>query len=303
LKEISFTDGQGGVDWLTWRKTGVGASDICILMGSNKYKTIFRLWNEKSGYEKGDPINPAMAHGIKNEPIARKWINKDQGLKLSPICLEDVENSEFKASLDGYDPKKKVLCEIKCPVSLKILDKAINSQKVPKYWLDQVQWQIMICKPIRAFIAVWDHRSESCTTVECFANPGLQEKMRKKASDFWRTVQVGIVPKATIRDYVIIEDETLAGLLDKYRDQVKICDETYNVRKYLREKIESYSDGGSFKCNGYSMRKYLPRNTYDYDAMRKDGIPVEKYIKKKEGDRNYFRIFLPKTIDEYGNPI
>ena len=303
MKEIHFTDGQSGEDWLNWRKTGIGASDICVLMGSNKFKTIFSLWNEKSGYSPGDKINTAMAHGIKNEPIARDWVNESQKLNLVPLCLEDIENSSFKASLDGYDSKKKVLCEIKCPVSLKILDKVVYSQQVPKYWLDQVQWQIMICKPTRAFIAVWDHRSDTCTTIECFADPSRQEKMRKKASDFWRTVQVGIVPKATIKDYVLIEDETLAGILDEYKVQVKIIDESYRIKQKLREQIESYSDGGSFKCNGYSMKRYNPKDTYDLEAMRSDGINIEKYIKKKDSSHNYFRIFLPKKIDSLGNPL
>jgi len=303
LKEIYFSGGQSGDDWLSWRKTGIGASDISVLMGSNTFKTEFKLWNEKSGFEKDTPMNPAIAHGIKFEPFARDWVNKDQGLNLKPICLEDTEISHFKASLDGYDPEKKVLCEIKCPVSKKILDDVLKSQTVPKYWTDQVQWQIMICKPIRAFIAVWDHRSKSCTTIEIFEKLNLQKRMRKKASDFWRSVEVGIVPKAQAKDYIIIDDNNLELLLLKYKDNVEKVDEFYHVRKDLREQIERYGDGGNFKCNGFSIQRYLPKKSYDLDAMEKDGINVKKYIKISTKKGGYFRIFLPRKVDKEGFPL
>lgn len=300
MKEISFTDGQSGDDWLKWRKTGIGASDIGVLMGSNTYKTIFKLWNEKSGFEKDSPMNPAIAHGIKNEPIARDWINKKENLNLAPICLEDADCPHFKASLDGYDPEKRVLCEIKCPVSKSILDKAKDSQVVPKYWIDQVQWQIMICKPIRAFIAVWDHRTKDCTTVEIFAKPDVQEKMRKKADDFWRSVEIGIVPKTSRKDFIKIEDGNLEALLLKYRDNVQAVDEFYHARMELRDKIESYSDGGNFKCAGFSLQRYTSKKSYDLEKMRYDGINVDKYLKKSKKQLGYFRIFLPKKTDDEG---
>jgi len=303
LKEVSFPEGQSGDAWLKWRKTGIGASDIGVLMGSNTYKTIFKLWNEKSGFEKDAPMNPAIAHGIKNEPIAREWINKDQNINLTPICLEDVDNSHFKASLDGYDPEKKVLCEIKCPVSKSILDKAKDSQVVPKYWIDQVQWQIMICKPVRAFIAVWDHRTKDCTTVEIFAKPDVQKKMRKKANDFWRSVEVGIVPKASLKDFINIKDGNLEALLLKYRDNVKAVDEFYHKRMELRNKIESYSDGGNFKCAGFSLQRYTSKKSYDLEKMRDDGINVDKYLKKSKKQLGYFKIFLPKKTDDEGFPL
>lgn len=303
MKVISFADGQSSPDWLNWRKTGIGASDIGVIMGSNTYKTCLKLWNEKSGFVDGDPVNAAMAHGIKNEPIARKWVNKDQGLNLIPVCLEDMKNSYFKASLDGYDAKKRVLCEIKCPVSIHTLDKALRSGVIPAYWQHQVQWQMMICNPVRAFVAVWDHRTESCTYVECFAEPVLQEKMRKKADDFWRSVQIGIVPKASSRDYITLKNDKLESLLIQYKLLVESADKSYLLKKELRSEIESYSDGGNFKCAGYSLMRYLPSITYDMAAMKRDGINIDKYIKNKDKSNGYYKIFLPKKTDDEGKSI
>ena len=36
-------------NWHRWRTNGVGASDICVLMGSSPYKSPYQLWEEKRG--------------------------------------------------------------------------------------------------------------------------------------------------------------------------------------------------------------------------------------------------------------
>jgi len=299
LKTVSFTDGQSGGDWLTWRKHGIGASDIAVIMRSNTYRTVLSLWDEKYQTEPAEraPLNAAMRHGIEHEESARTWVNSDQNLNLVPLCLEDVENSHFRASLDGYDSEKRVLCEIKCPVSEYILDKAIEHGDLPKYWLHQIQWQIMICKPIRAFIAVWDYRCSSCVLIECYAEPELQEKMRKKAHDFWRTIEIGASPDPCSKDFILIEDDGLKKLLLEYAQNTKEINFAYEKRKPLRDKIEIYGEGQNFKCEGYSVMRYRPNIRYDIAQMKEDGINVEKYIKKPSGN-GYFKIFCPKDSDE-----
>ncbi len=179
MKIINFSKGQRSIEWEQWRRNGIGASDIGIIMRSNKFKTVLHLWDEKCGFKSEDPINPAMAHGIKNEGKARDWINKNEQLNLHPLCIEDIENPHFKASLDGYDAEKKILTEIKCPVSDEILDKAREHRSIPLYWKHQIQCQIMLAKPILAFVTIWDYRFDSCFTIESFAQPKLQEEMQE----------------------------------------------------------------------------------------------------------------------------
>lgn len=294
MKIVSFGDGQSGKDWLDWRKNGVGASDIGVIMGSNVYKTMLSLWDDKCGFKGEDYINAAMAHGIKNEERARQWINKNQQLNLEPLCLEDMESPYFRASLDGYDSEKKVLAEIKCPVSHDVLDRARENRTLPLYWLHQIQWQIMICKPVRAFIALWDYRYDSCITVEAFAQPTLQKEMREKAQEFWRMVQMGVPPKPSSKDYIHVDDSDLKDLLIEYQDHDSVEKAAKLQKKELKSKIVEFGDDGNFTCNGYYISRCAPRITYDMDKMRLDGVDVDAYAKKNNGI-GYYRISCPQT--------
>jgi len=293
MKIVSFPDGQGSKEWLDWRRNGIGASDISIIQGSNKYKTLLTLWDEKCGFKGEDEVNFAMEHGIKNEDKARQWINENEQLKLEPLCVEDQELSHFRASLDGYDLEKKVLCEIKCPVSNDILDNAREKQTLPMYWQHQIQWQIMLTNPVRAFIALWDYRYDSCLTIEAFAQPTLQKEMREKGKEFWRMVQMGVPPKPSEKDYIRVEDEELKLLLQEYKDHDGVEKAAKEEKKRLKEKIVEFGDDGNFTCNGFFISRCAPRVTYNLDQMRLDGIDVDGYAKKNNGI-GYYKISCPK---------
>lgn len=295
MKIITFSEGQQGTEWLDWRKNGIGASDMGIVMRSNKFKTLLQLWDEKCGFSEGDKINPAMAHGIKNEEHARNWINKHQQLNLSPLCVEDIENPQFKASLDGYDPEKKVLAEIKCPVSDKILDNARENRSIPLYWQHQIQWQIMLSQPVRAFVGIWDYRYDSCVTIEAFAQPTLQKEMKEKATEFWRMVQAGVPPKPSSKDFIVVEDPELKGLLMEYSDHDIISKTAEGRKKELKKKIVEYGDDGNFTAFGYYMSRCCARTTYNIDQMRVDGINVDEYA-KKSNSIGFYRITPPKSL-------
>ncbi len=293
MKIVTLPDGQGSKEWLEWRRNGIGASDISIIMGSNKYKSPLSLWDEKCGFKAEEEMNFAMEHGVRNEDVARQWVNENHQLNLEPLCVEDMEHSFFKASLDGYDMEGKVLCEIKCPVSDDILDKARENRSIPMYWQHQIQWQIMLTQPTRAFVAVWDYRYDSCVTIEAFAQPTLQKEMKEKAHEFWRGVQMGVPPKPTEKDYIHVDDPALKDLLNEYKDHDAVEKAAKERKKKLKEKIVEFGDDGNFTCGGFFISRCAPRVTYNMDQMRLDGIDVDGYAKKNNGI-GYYKISCPK---------
>lgn len=292
MKIVSFT--QGSEEWKVWRKGGIGASDIGAIMGANPHKTLLQLWNQKCGYTDDEPINSAMQHGITYEPVARKWLNEDQKLDFSPLCVEDNENSFMRASLDGYDEKKHFIAEIKCPVSEKHIISAQEHQNIPKHWFYQMQWQIMLTEPKRAIFAIWDYRHNKCITVEMFGEPEVHKEMREKATDFWRQVQSGRPPVATDKDYIHVEDGKLEEHLQEYKkilDGEKVLVER---KKDLKKVIANFGDDGNFKAYGFTITRHAPRLRYNIEQMRIDGIDVDAYI-KKENSIGYYVIKPPRN--------
>ena len=293
MKIISFTDGQSGEEWHTWRKNGIGASDISVLTRSNPYRTPLQLWEIKCGYRKEDEINAAMAHGIQNEDVARQWLNQQLQLNLKPVCIEDDKKSHYRASLDGYDFDQQVLVEIKCPISESVLDKARTTQSIPAYWLDQVQWQIMLSNPQRAMIALWDYRHQSCICLDMFGNSTSFEDMRTKADSFWHNVQIGKAPEPDKGDYIEIEDDKLHELLLEYNDLTAKGRTISDRKKEIKTQIEDFGDDGNFMAYGFKVQRVSPSPKYDIEKMQMDGIPVEKYVKKNDSI-GWYRIIPPK---------
>lgn len=294
MKIVGFEGGQQGEDWLRWRRNGIGASDISVIMGSTPYNTPLKLWELKCGFRQEEPLNAAMKHGIAHEDVARQWLNSHLQLNLQPVCVEDPEKSHYRASLDGFDFEHQVLVEIKCPISENVLDAAKSTQSVPQYWVDQMQWQIMLSEPKRAMLAMWDFRTNSCITLDMFGHGQRIKKMREKADDFWHCVQIGKAPEPGPTDYIELDDPQLMEYLEEYRDLAEKMKGLDARKKELRDKIADFGDDGNFRAHEFKVTRMPPQTTYDIQQMRYDGINVDKY-KKTSDSIGYYKITYPKT--------
>lgn len=290
MKKYHFDDRQ---HWLMWRRDGIGGSDISIIMGSNKYKTPLKLWEEKCGYSAGDYINEAMIHGIQFESVARQWVNDSQKLNMTPICIQDDTVEYFRASLDGWDEEEKVICEIKCPVSSSTIDQARDFGIIPDHWMHQMQWNMSLAPFKRSLFIVWDHRTKEGIVIPIEPNIPLQEEMKEKAHEFWKLIQSGTPPEPTENDFIELDNPEIKIYLDEYSkisNQVKVLEER---KKVIKDKIVEFGDDGNFKAFGYYVRRNPPRRTYDIDLMKQDGIDIDKYL-KKSNEIGYYVIISPK---------
>ena len=167
---------QGSKEWLEWRSSGIGASDIATIMETNPYQTPLQLWQEKCGFAKPKFVNNAMIKGTLEEPIARRKINEDMNLNLKNICVEEEYNSWFMASLDGFDEEQRVPVEIKTPSNAKALEDAKNGV-IPEMYKDQVQWQAMLTNPKRAMVCVWDADKKDYSIIPVTPDKDRQRQM------------------------------------------------------------------------------------------------------------------------------
>lgn len=290
MKIIEHT--QNSPEWLKWRSEGLGASDIPVIMGSNPYKTKLELWEEKCGFREPPTLNHAMMHGMVNEPIAREWLNNNLNLDLQNICIEGTVNY-FKASLDGWDFNKKILYEIKCPVSAKTIEKARIEGETNPYWIDQVQWQMMLSCAKKAYIAIWDSVVEDCILIEVKKDVDLQNEMKYEAKKFWESIVAGKSPDLSDKDFIEIEDENLEKLIIEYKELADTEKEIKERKKALKNNIVAYGDDGNFKAYGAKIKRCVPIVTYDIKKMKDDGIDIEKY-KKESSSIGYYKITLPR---------
>jgi putative phage-type endonuclease len=276
--------------WHEWRRRGIGASEAPILLGEGYKKTPFMLWQEKCGFKDSHVnVNPAMQHGITTEPLAQKWANEHLGTNCAPICVEDEIRPYIRASLDGWDPDELVLMEIKCPISESRLDNA-RMGIVPASWTLQVQWQMMISAPRKAYLVVWDHRYRCGIILEQERSEKYISYLSTAAEKFWDDVRFGNAPPLCAEDYEKKEGDEIREAVEEFkiaRDAKTIVDKNFSE---ARARLTSFGSGENFQSYGIKATYMKGKPSYDVAKMKEDGVDLSAYLKTEPKDHYRFTV-------------
>ena len=150
MKRVTHT--QGSADWLTWRRGGLGGSDIAAILGLSPYPdgTRENVFREKvHGWEK--PQNGAMYRGTVLEPHARAAYMRHARCQARPVCVEMDGCPWARVSLDGLCDNGAVIAserlewilELKAP-GWETHDLALAGC-VAEHFEVQCQWQMLVC--------------------------------------------------------------------------------------------------------------------------------------------------------------
>lgn len=283
---------QKSPEWIEWRKSGIGSSDIATIMGANPYQTPYQLWEEKCGVRNAFDGNRFTEHGNLNEPYAREYLEKVTSLKLKNICAESDVNPIYKVSLDAYCTSNRHLYEIKCPFTSEKIFTLRDTMEIPEMWKCQILWQAVITNAKKAFLAVWDFNLAECFCIECKRDPELESRLFEEADKFWELVKSFTPPPLQKGDYIEVIDEELYSHLVEYKAQNDMEKAAASKKKELKTRIVEFGDDGSFKAYGFTITRSAPRKSYDVEKMRADGIEVDKYLKPL--GIGYYTIRIPK---------
>jgi putative phage-type endonuclease len=112
FKTLEFPDRAA---WLAWRHQGIGSSDASIIAGVSRFKTPKQLLLEKAG-----PVQPEddenkyiKERGNRIEEITRKLLEANSGYSLAASNVVSNRFEFVRASLDGHNPDRKIIAEIK----------------------------------------------------------------------------------------------------------------------------------------------------------------------------------------------
>lgn len=91
--------------WLAWRRMGLGATDMSVVLGVNPWKDRLTLWAEKTGKVPEPDLsdNEAVAWGKRLEPVVLEAYEErsGRGADISGECLRSVEHPWAQCTLDG----------------------------------------------------------------------------------------------------------------------------------------------------------------------------------------------------------
>lgn len=314
--------------WFAWRKEGITASMIPVIMGLSPYQTPYQLWAELVGYKEPDDLsnNYHVQRGIAQEPEARDVVETQYGKPYMPCCVEADHNTLFKASLDGlfsFNNEKEVL-EVKCPCEKIYMEILQLQAKAPTFqmYAAQVQWQLNCSnsKQGRLFFYLRGHRPIS---TQITRNDSFIASAEKAALEFWELVQTKTPPPMIQgRDKVVYDvpvanaDPAWLAKVDQYKEMAKQYSDMKaksDAAKAELKKLESYftsnipDNAPSFYKDGIRATKVERAGSIDYLKLikaieEKFDISIEEdFINsfKSEGS-SYYRVTAgePETEDQ-----
>lgn len=181
---------QGTPEWLEWRKKGISATSLAVILGKNPLKTPYQLWLELVGLVMPPNLSviPAVRMGNKLEPLALQDYEDRFGQIGLPICAESDDDPIIRASLDGLTGNG-------MPVEIKNLSqdnhKKVLAEQGASEFYQLYQWQVkhqlVVTGADKGLLWFWSPRAEP-VALTVTLEVGEKEMIIKACQDFWQLV-------------------------------------------------------------------------------------------------------------------
>ena len=292
-------------EWLSWRFMGITATESAVILGLSPYKSLWRLWCEKTGRSRPADLskNPLVTRGRLFEDAARQAFEVKHAEVLFPQCGEYSEEPLFRASFDGLTAEGEPV-EIKCP-SEKVLSEVKTfgreSEAFKLYYI-QVQHQLLVAGAERGWLVFYDSKSGDLTEFEIFSNENLIDEILTQGRSFWNAVVNEVEPKKDPqRDFFIPKTEgEIAEWSQLAADYISATREVENLKAQIerlnvnrnRCKESLASMMGEFRFAdfaGVALTRRSVTGTVDYEKFcsAKGITPEELASYRKEAKESW----------------
>ena len=194
-------------EWHDFRSKGIGSSDIGVIMGLNKYKTIKKLWQEKTGLvAESFEENEYTKYGKHKEKYALAEYEWQYGVSGFRPCLFIHDKYSFvRSSYDAFHIPNKYGLEIKSPYFPKNIKHAADGKIDRKYYA-QLQWLMLGSGSKMIKYVVYDG-STKLWVKDVYEDVKYQRRMLRYAAWFWNLVEKKIDPKRSKPRFIAIDNK------------------------------------------------------------------------------------------------
>lgn len=288
--------------WLQDRKTGIGGSDIGVILGLNPKKTPYQLWAEKTGRVDGSVDNNFTRAGVKLEPMVADWFRDETGYEMKNPGNEIMRHNVHEFVIGTPDrvvmnlaTKERGVLEIKTTGQI------IDQDNPPLSWFCQANWYAGIIKSHGPqdytvnHLAWFERLTCAFHRLEYDYDPTFVDFMVNKAGEFWLNYIQADTPPPPVNgaDVANLYRQHQPGKLilatDDLREKI---DELKNLRALIKEQEEAEK----------KLIDMLQIVMGDAESIVVDGIPVVTWKTSKDStkfDAKAFQETNPKIYKQF----
>ena len=274
-------------EWLKYRESGIGSSEVATIVGLNPWETPYQLWRRKVGLDAPKRENFAMKAGHYLEDAVAQFWHDETGqdiIKSSagdwlivnderPYMRVSPDRTYWLADMPHNNANKGIL-------ECKTTQMSIDADDIPKHWFCQVQYQLGVAELEQGSLAwlcsgrefgyknlalVPDFFAWLVEEVEKFWLDNIQGKQEPTAAN----VQDILLKYNRHTDGKIVEvnDEIFAA----YKDLKAVKEELSSIeekKSALEEKIKlGFGDAEAISYEGQTLATWkAPKPSSKFDA-------------------------------------
>lgn len=264
---------QGTPEWLEFRKSRIGCSDIPVILGLIASKSPLDLYLEKIG-EKEVTQNAAMKHGIETEPKAREYLSRLTGITYKPQVAVHPEHDWLMASLDGVDYAGERGCEIKCPYHRLSYEKRLHKGGPIESDFAQMQGQMWV-KGWQNILYCCYWSDDEQFISECRRDDEYIDSIKQPVLDFWECIKTKTPPKDKYMYFDDDEAREKENRAIRLKEEIEQKKKEYeDIKLWLMEK----SDFNSCKIGRMRLEAYEAKGTVNYKNIPElEGVDLDQY--------------------------
>ncbi len=306
--------------WLGWRSHGVGGSDVKALLGEDKYRSLFQLWQEKVGLsydEASESLMKMAKRGHKLEPLAADEFTEETGMKVRRINkgLVHPDECRWRGTIDRRindqgDGRGPGTLEIKTVTQMafrQILNKGARPGDVLQFHSNAAilgdSWGGLFYLQPDTWQTKWFPME---------ADPVIQEGIRDAIREFWPMVESKTPPAMDKKldkvvkipdsggEVGVLTDDRFDLSFGDYEAAEAIIKEAEEMKKDARKVLELLmAEHGMPVAEGYGRkifcRPQAGRSSFDKESFQHTHPEINLANFNKPGKPStYFRIFPVK---------
>lgn len=274
-------------EWLKYRESGIGSSEVATIVGLNPWETPYQLWRRKVGLDAPKQENFAMKAGhYLEDAVSLFWQDEtgQQVIKSSAgdWLIRDNERPYLQVSPDRtywlrdmpHSNDNKGILEIKTT------QKSIDEDDIPKHWFCQVQYQLGVAGYQYGSLA-WLTQGRDFGYKDLAFVPDFYDWLVEEVDKFWLdNIQGKQEPTAAnVQDILLkynrhtdgkiveVNDEIFAAYQDlkAVKDELAVIEEK---KASLEEKIKmGFGDAEAISYAGQTLATWkAPKPSSKFDA-------------------------------------
>lgn len=288
-------------EWLGYRQSGIGSSEVASIVGLNPWETPYQLWRRKVGLDAPKEENFAMKAGHYLEDAVSQFWQDETGREIikrssgdwlirsneKPFIQVSPDRTYWLEGMKHNDKNKGIL-------ECKTTQMSIDGNDLPKHWFCQVQYQLGSAELSQGSIA-WLTQGREFGYKDLSLVPDFYAWLVEEVERFWTDNIIGNREPSAVsaQDVLLKYSKHTAGKVVEVTDNIYTA---YKDLKVIKDEIAALDEKKS------ALEETIKLGFGDAEAISYGGQTIATWKASKDSekfDAKAFQSAHPELAKEF----